>query len=64
MKADELREMSPEELQGKYAELSQELFNLRFQKIGGQLHDTTSMRKIRRDRARVRTVLREQVSEA
>jgi large subunit ribosomal protein L29 len=64
MKAEELREMSPEELEDKYAELSQELFNLRFQKVGGQLQDTSSMRKVRRDRARVMTVLREQVLKA
>jgi large subunit ribosomal protein L29 len=64
MKAEELREMSLEELEDRYAELSQELFNLRFQKVGGQLQDTSSMRKVRRDRARVMTVLREQVLKA
>jgi large subunit ribosomal protein L29 len=64
MKAEELREMSLEELEDRYAGLSQELFNLRFQKVGGQLQDTSSIRKVRRDRARVMTVLREQVLKA
>jgi large subunit ribosomal protein L29 len=59
MKANELRELGPDELDGKSRELSEELFNLRFQKATGQLGNTAVIVKTKRDLARVKTVLRE-----
>jgi large subunit ribosomal protein L29 len=59
MKADKIREMSPEELQGKEKELHEQLFRLRFQKSIGQLDNALKIRETRRDIARVKTVLRQ-----
>jgi large subunit ribosomal protein L29 len=59
MKAKELRELAQEELSEKAKELSQELFNLRFQKATGQLGNTAMIPKTKRDLARAKTVLRE-----
>jgi large subunit ribosomal protein L29 len=57
MKVSEINELSVAELEGKVAELAQELFNLRFQKSISQLQDTARLGKIKRDRARVLTRL-------
>jgi large subunit ribosomal protein L29 len=59
VKAKDLRELSVEELREKERELSQEFFNLRFQKATGQLGNTAAMGKTKRDLARVKTVIRE-----
>lgn len=59
MKAKELRNLSVEELKEKEHELSQELFNLRFQKATGQLGNTAMVEKTKRDLARVKTILKE-----
>ena len=59
MNARELRELSVEELKARVGETSQELFNLRFQKATGQLGNTAMIGKIRRNLARVKTVIRE-----
>jgi large subunit ribosomal protein L29 len=59
VKAKELRELGVEELKEKERELSQEFFNLRFQKATGQLGNTAMIVKTKRDLARVKTVLRE-----
>ena len=59
MNAKELRNLSVEELKEKEHELSQELFNLRFQKATGQLGNTAMVEKIKRDLARVKTILKE-----
>jgi len=59
MKKSEIKEMSAAELRNKVAELSQELFNLRFQKSISQLQDTARLGKVKRDRARVLTRLNE-----
>ena len=59
MKAKELRDLSAEELREKEQGLSQELFNLRFQKATGQLGNTAMLGKTKRDLARVKTVLKE-----
>ena len=59
MKASELRENTREELVEKETELSQQLFNLRLQKVTGQLENANKMQQTRRDLARVLTVLRE-----
>lgn len=59
MKAQEFRNMSDEELQEQLEEFYQELFNLRFQKEVGGLSNTSRPRQVRRDIARLKTVLRE-----
>lgn len=60
MKASELRELSLEELDHKVSDMTQELFNLRFQRATDQLENATRLRQIRREIARIKTVLREQ----
>ncbi|MCK4487368.1 MAG: 50S ribosomal protein L29 [Desulfobacterales bacterium] len=59
MKASELRELSSEELGNKLADLTQELFNLRFQHATDQLENPMRLQQTKRDIARVKTVLRE-----
>ncbi len=59
MKAAELRGKSRQELVGLLAELKKEQFNLRFQLATGQLENTARIRQVRRDIARVLTVLHE-----
>jgi large subunit ribosomal protein L29 len=59
MKASEIRKLSAAELQIQITETRHELLNLRFQTITGQLTDTSQIRVIRRDIARMETVLRE-----
>jgi large subunit ribosomal protein L29 len=56
-KASELREKSIEELNGNLVELKKEQFNLRFQKATNQLENTSRVRQVRRDIARVRTIV-------
>jgi large subunit ribosomal protein L29 len=57
--ADELRASSPEELNSKLAEAKEELFNLRFQSATGQLESHGRLRAVRKEIARIYTVLRE-----
>jgi large subunit ribosomal protein L29 len=59
MKAKELRELSDDELVAKSGELRGELFNLKVKHSTGQLEDTARLATLRRDVARVETVLRE-----
>jgi large subunit ribosomal protein L29 len=59
VKAKELRDLSVEELKEKDKELSQELFNLRFQKATGQLGNTAMIGKTKKELARVKTIIRE-----
>ncbi len=59
MKAKELRDLGADELKEKERDLLQELFNLRFQKASGQLGNTAMLGKVKKDLARVKTVLRE-----
>jgi len=59
MKAHEVRDLGPEELQQKYQELVEELFNLRFQLATGQIENIGRITAVRRDIARVKTVQRE-----
>lgn len=56
MKAAELRDLGDAELVEKLGEYKQELFNLRFQLVTGQLDDPTRLKKVRHDIARVLTV--------
>ena len=57
--AAELRSSSPEELTHKLAEAKEELFNLRFQSATGQLESHGRLRAVRKEIARIYTVLRE-----
>jgi large subunit ribosomal protein L29 len=63
MKASDLRELSVEELMDREETLSQELFNLRFQRAANQLEDKMKIRTTKRDRARVLTVIKEKLLE-
>ncbi len=58
MKAVELQSKTTAELEGDLAALKENLFNQRFRSILGQLEDTTRIGKIRKDIARLKTVLR------
>ncbi len=57
MKASELRDMKPVELDKKLAELKEELFNLRFQHAINQLENPQRIKVVKRDIARVKTVM-------
>ncbi|MDI6844881.1 MAG: 50S ribosomal protein L29 [Candidatus Saccharicenans sp.] len=59
MKIRELRELSVEELKQKEEELKDQLFKLRFQKAIGQLDNPMKIRNVRRDIARIKTLLKE-----
>jgi len=59
MKAKELRDLSVDELSRKATELNQELFNLRFQLHTGHLENSARIPQVRREIARVKTVLRQ-----
>ncbi|HPT87562.1 MAG TPA: 50S ribosomal protein L29 [Bacillota bacterium] len=59
MKAKELRELTPEELRVKLTGLKEELFNLRFQVATGQLDNPMRIRNVRKDIARILTIMRE-----
>ncbi len=59
MKAKELRNLTNEELEQKLSELKEKLFNLRFQNATVQLDNPVRIREVRKDIARVKTVIRE-----
>jgi large subunit ribosomal protein L29 len=59
MKARELADLDAEELAARLAEAKEELFNLRFQNVTGQLDDPHRLREVRRDIARIFTVIRQ-----
>ncbi len=59
MKASELKELSMEELQTKLASLKEELFNLRFQLAVNQLDNSNRIGAVKKDIARVSTILRQ-----
>ena len=59
MKPSQVREMGRDQLEAKEKELQEQLFRLRVQKSIGQLENAIKLREIRRDIARVKTVLRE-----
>jgi large subunit ribosomal protein L29 len=56
MKPDDLRAMSVDQLDDELLKLKKERFNLRFQRATGQLENTSRVREVRRDIARIRTV--------
>jgi large subunit ribosomal protein L29 len=59
MKSEEIRKMSVEEMQGKISDMRDELMKLRFQQVTGQLTDTSHLRSLRRDIARMETIFNE-----
>ena len=63
MKANEIREMSLEELNTKLNDLKKDLFNLRFQNATNQLENPKQITEVRRDIARVKTVITEKTAE-
>jgi large subunit ribosomal protein L29 len=56
LKTEDLRAMSPDQLDDELIKLKKEQFNLRFQKATGQLASTARVREVRRDIARIKTV--------
>ena len=64
MNAQELRDKTPDQLRDALANLKKEAFNLRFQQATGQLENTARMRQVKRDAARVKTILNEKAAAA
>ncbi|MBF9047913.1 50S ribosomal protein L29 [Rhodobacterales bacterium LSUCC0031] len=64
MNASELREKTPDQLRDQLVQLKKEAFNLRFQQATGQLENTARMRSVKRDAARVLTILNEKAAAA
>jgi large subunit ribosomal protein L29 len=60
MKAEEIRTQSADQLKEQLLGLHKEAFNLRFQQASGQLTNTARVRQVRRDIARIKTILAEQ----
>ena len=59
MKASEIRELTLEELRQREEDVSEELFNLKFQLATAQLENKMRVRQVRRDLARIKTIMRE-----
>ena len=64
MKAEDLRAKTMDELRAQVTGLKKEAFNLRFQRASGQLENTARVRQVRRDLARVKTVLHQKRGQA
>ena len=64
MKVKEIREMQVEQLRSKLADTREELMKLRFQQVSGQLTDSSRLRLLRRDIARMETILNEELRQA
>jgi large subunit ribosomal protein L29 len=64
MKASDLRPKTADELKQQVEDLSKEAFNLRFQRASGQLENTARVRQVRRDLARIKTILGERARTA
>jgi large subunit ribosomal protein L29 len=64
MKAAELRTKTEDQLREQLLQLKKEQFNLRFQRATGQLENTARVREVRRDIARIRTILAAQAARA
>jgi len=64
MKAEEIRKLAAEEIRSKLADTREEMLKLRFQQVTGQLTDTSRLRSLRRDIARMETILKESGREA
>ena len=63
MHTSDLRDKTYDQLRDELANLKKEYFNLRFQQATGQLENTARMRSVKRDTARVKTVLNEKAAE-
>jgi len=61
MKANEVKQMTDDQLSDELLKLKKEQFNLRFQKASGQIDNTTRVRQVRRDIARIKTAQRSRV---
>ena len=59
MELKKMREMTEVELNNELAKMKKELFNLRFQHVTGQLENPVNMREVKREIARVKTIIRE-----
>lgn len=59
MKIEKIREMTDAELNNEVKKLKNELFNLRFQHVTGQLENPIKMRDVKKEIARVKTIIRE-----
>ena len=59
LKTEDLRAMTPDQLDDELLKLKKEQFNLRFQRATGQLENTTRVREVRRDIARLKTIVRQ-----
>jgi len=64
MKANDLRDKTPDQLREELANLKKESFNLRFQQATSQLENTARMRVVKRDTARVLTILNQKAAAA
>ena len=64
MNAQDLRGKTPDQLRDALLALKKEAFNLRFQQATGQMENTARMRQVRRDAARVKTILNEKARAA
>ncbi|TKA98571.1 50S ribosomal protein L29 [Cereibacter changlensis] len=64
MNASELTSKTPDQLRDQLVALKKEAFNLRFQQATGQLENTARVRAVRRDVARIKTVLNQKAAEA
>ncbi|MFP4275604.1 MAG: 50S ribosomal protein L29 [Paracoccaceae bacterium] len=64
MNASELRDKTPDQLREDLVQLKKEAFNLRFQQATGQMENTARMKAVRRDVARIKTVLNEKAAQA
>jgi large subunit ribosomal protein L29 len=64
MKANDIRPKTADELKQQVEDLSKEAFNLRFQRASGQLENTARVRQVRRDIARIKTILGERARTA
>jgi len=60
MKVDDIRAMSPDQMQDAILNLKKERFNLRFQRATGQLENTSRLKEARRDIARIKTIAAQQ----
>ena len=64
MNAQDLRDKTPDQLRDQLVQLKKEAFNLRFQQATAQLENTARMRQVRRDVARVNTILSQKAAAA
>ena len=60
MKVEDIRAMSPDQMEDAILNLKKERFNLRFQRATGQLENTSRLRESRRDIARIKTIAAQQ----